>query len=207
MVAMRVPFLALAAATLVVVATPFSHVCNAQEPGSLPETKVPCAAGNVPMKQASGQLSSPAAMSFVFFGNKVATVYYSSPAVRCRKVFGELEPFGKVWRLGANPSTTIVSEVPLKIGSVLVPAGAHTLYAIPQAAGKAWTLIVNNQVGQWGTEYDQTKDVGRTEMMSSVATEPQERMTITFAKVSGNKTTELHVRWDKADEWVKVEAQ
>ena len=193
----------LLAAAMFVVSVPSSR---AQEPGSLPETKVPCAAGNVPMRQSGGQLSSPAAMSFVFFGKKVATVYYSSPAVRCRKVFGELEPFGKVWRLGANPSTTLVSEVPLKIGSVTVPAGAHTLYAIPAEGGKPWTLIVNNAVGQWGTEYDQSKDLGRTEMMGSVASEPQERMTITFTKVQG-KATEMHVKWDKADEWVKVEAQ
>ncbi len=203
MVAMRVPSIALLAVALLSAGT---LSVPAQEPGSLPETKAPCAAGKVPMKQPNGQLSSPAAMSFVFFGNKVATVYYSAPSVRCRKVFGELEPFGKVWRLGANPSTTLVSEVPLKIGSVMVPAGTHTLYAIPEAPGKKWTLIVNNQIGQWGTDYDQTKDVGRTEMMSSMASEPQEQMTISFTKVQG-KATELHVKWDKADEWVKVEAQ
>ncbi len=204
MVAMRPSLLALTATALSVFAACPSH---AQEPGSAPETKAPCAAdGKVPMRQANGQMSSPAAMSFAFFGDKVATVYYSSPGVRCRKVFGELEPFGKVWRLGANPSTTLVSQVPLKIGSVTVPAGTHTLYAIPEASGKKWTLIVNNAVGQWGTEYDQSKDLGRTEMMESTAATPQEHLNITFSKPQG-KSSELHIRWDKADEWVKVEAQ
>ena len=146
------------------------------------------------------------APTFAFFGDNVATVYYSSPAMRCRKVFGELAPFDKVWRLGANPATTLVSQIPLKIGSITVPAGTHTLYALPDPPGKAWKLVIHTAVGQWGTEYDQTKDLGRTEMMSSVANDAQERMTISFTKVQG-KTTELHVRWDKADEWVKVEAQ
>ncbi len=166
----------------------------------------PCPTGQVGMYTPSHTLTSPAQMSFTHLTNKsTTTIYYSAPSIRCRKIFGALVPFGEVWRTGANPSTTIVSEVPLKIGTLSVPAGTHTLYTLPAEPGKPWLLIVNNETGQWGTVYHQDKDLGRTPMTASTLPSPQEMLSITFEKKGTG--TELHIRWDKLDESVPVSAE
>ena len=67
-------------------------------------------------------------------------------------------------------------------------------------------LIVNKQTGQWGTEYHQEQDLGRTEMHAHKLPSPQEVMSISFENVKKD-SAELHVRWETTDEWVKVEAK
>jgi hypothetical protein len=162
-----------------------------------------CPAGQVSMYHPNHTLTSPVQMSFTQFNKKTVTIYYSAPSKFCRNIFGGLVPFDQVWRTGANPSTTIVSEVPLKIGTLDVPAGTHTLYTLPAAPGKPWMLIVNNQTGQWGTVYHQDQDLGRTPMTATELPSSQETMSITWEK----KGTELHIRWDKLDESVPVSAE
>ena len=165
----------------------------------------PCPTGPVKMFDPNHVLTSPARMTFTAFNEKTVTIYYSAPSLRCRKVFGTVVPYGEVWRTGANPSTTLVSEIPLKIGTLSVPAGTHTLYTLPAAPGKPWLLIVNNQTGQWGTVYHQDKDLGRTPLTASELPAPQELFSITFEKKGD--ATELHIRWDKLDEFVPVSAE
>ena len=62
---------------------------------------------------------------------------------------GDLVPYGKVWRTGANPATTLKTAVNLKIGDLTVPAGTYTIYSLPSET--TWKLIVNKQTGQWGS--------------------------------------------------------
>jgi Protein of unknown function (DUF2911) len=168
--------------------------------------QTPCPSGPVSMYQPNHTLTSPVQMSFTQLNKKTVTIYYSAPSMHCRKIFGTVVPFGEVWRTGANPSTTIVSEIPLKIGTLDVPAGAHTLYTLPSAPGKPWLLIVNNETGQWGTVYHEDKDLGRTPMTASELPAPQEMMSITFEHKTPTGA-ELHIRWDKLDESVPVTAQ
>ena len=168
--------------------------------------QTPCPTGPVAMYQPDHTLTSPVQMSFTQFNKKTVTIYYSAPSRWCRKIFGTLVPFGEVWRTGANPSTTIVSEVPLKIGTLDVPAGTHTLYTLPSAPGTPWLLIVNNETGQWGTVYHQDKDLGRTPLTASELPAPQEMLSITWEHKTPS-TTELHIRWDKLDESVPVTAE
>ena len=130
---------------------------------------------------------------------------YNSPSMRGRKIMGELVPYGKVWRTGANPATTLITAASLKIGNLSVPAGTYTIYSLPSERD-AWMLIVNKQTGQWGTVYNQGQDLGRTAMTQNALASPQEMMTISFENTHG-KTTELHVKWEKADEYVTVTAQ
>jgi hypothetical protein len=124
--------------------------------------------------------------------------------MRGRKVMGELVPFDKVWRTGANEATSFVTETDLKIGGTSVPAGNYTLYTLPGSS--QWMLIVNKQTGQWGTNYDQSQDLARIPMKSGKLTSPQEKMSISFEKTSGG-STKLHVKWDTVDESVTVTAQ
>jgi hypothetical protein len=117
---------------------------------------------------------------------------------------GGEDPYGKVWRTGANPATTLITKANLKIGTLAVPAGTYTIYTLPSP--DTWLLIINKQTGQWGTEYHEDRDLGRTPMRSGTLPAAQEKMSISFENTKGN-ATELHVKWDKADEYVTVTAE
>ena len=107
-------------------------------------------------------LSPPAKAEATVKGKKI-TVDYSAPSRRGRVIMGDLVPYGKVWRTGANAATTLTTDADLMIGSLHVPAGKYTLYTIP--GQKDWTLIVNKQTGQWGSNnYDEKQDLGRVKM-------------------------------------------
>jgi Protein of unknown function (DUF2911) len=146
-------------------------------------------------------LASEAATASVTVGGGTVDVHYSTPHMRGRKIMGGLVPDGKVWRTGANPATTLITSVPLKFGTVLVPAGTHTLYTLPGT--DAWQLIVNNETGQWGTEYKPEMDLGRMAMSAKPMTATQEVMSISFENSTAN-STELHVRWETTDRYVTV---
>jgi len=151
-------------------------------------------------------MPSPPAQADATLGGKSVTIHYNAPSMRGRKIMGDLVPWDKVWRTGANPATSFVTATDLKIGTLEVPAGSYTLYTVPEQAPSSWILVINKQTGQWGTEYDQKQDLGRTEMKLKRLASPQEVMSISFENVHGN-TAELHVRWETTDAWVKVEAK
>jgi hypothetical protein len=150
-------------------------------------------------------LASPPAEAHVTLAGNAVTIKYNAPSMRCRKIMGEVVPYGQVWRTGANPATSFVTEGALKIGGLMVPAGSYTLYTLPAAPGTPWMLIVNKQTGQWGTVYKPEMDLGRTPMTAATLPAPQEVMSISFEHTMG-ASTQLHVKWEKTDEWVKVEA-
>lgn len=149
-------------------------------------------------------LPSPAATAEVSLEGKKVVIRYNAPSARGRKVMGGLVPFGKVWRTGANPATTLVTAANLKIGTLTVPAGTYTVYTLPGA--DTWMLIVNKQTGQWGTVYNEGQDLGRTPMTGNPLSKAQETMSISFENTKGN-TTELHVKWEMADRFVTVAAE
>ncbi len=149
-------------------------------------------------------MPSPPAKADVQLNGKQVSISYNSPRMRGRKIFGGLVPYGKVWRTGANPATTLKTDANLMIGSANVPAGTYTLYTLPSQG--TWKLIINKQTGQWGTVYNESKDLARVDMKKSTLPSPQENMSISFEDTQGNRT-QLHVRWDTTDVWVPVVAQ
>jgi hypothetical protein len=151
-------------------------------------------------QQQTPPLSPPAKAEGTVAG-KAITVDYSSPRMRGRKIMGELVPYGKVWRTGANAATTLTTESDLMIGSLHVPAGKYTLFTIPGES--EWTLIVNKQTGQWGTRYDESQDLGRTAMTVSKLDQPREEMTIAIRPGSGG-TGVLAVEWETTSATVPV---
>lgn len=78
------------------------------------------------------------------------TIDYSSPAVKNRKIFGEMHPYGEVWRAGANEATIFETDKDIKVEDKDLPAGKYSIYAIP--GEKEWTIIFNKQTGQWGVK-------------------------------------------------------
>jgi hypothetical protein len=158
---------------------------------------------NMPPAQPGAPLPSPAATASVTVAGGTIDIHYNTPHMRGRKIMGDLVPYGKVWRTGANPATTIITSVPLTFGTLLVPAGTHTIYTLPSA--DTWQLIINNQTGQWGLTYDQAQDLGRIPMMAKPMTAPQEVMSISFENTT-KVSTELHVRWETTDRYVVIRA-
>ncbi len=141
---------------------------------------------------------SPPAKATATIGAAHLTIDYSAPSKRGRAIMGGLVPWGKVWRTGANAATTLVTDRDLMIGSIHVPAGTYTLYTIPNE--KEWTLIVNKQTGQWGTNYDESKDLGRVKMTVAPVAETVETLDIGFAKNA------LTITWENTRASVPVMA-
>ncbi len=151
--------------------------------------------------KSTAAMPSPAVTASATLAGGSIDIKYNSPHMRGRKIMGELVPYGKIWRTGANPATTVITSVPLKFGDLLVPAGTHTLYTLPSA--DTWQLIINNQTGQWGLTYNQDQDLGRVPMQAKPMSSPQEVMSISFEKTTAN-STELHIRWETTDRYVTV---
>ena len=136
--------------------------------------------------------SAPADTSVTINGKNIA-IKYSAPSTYGRKVYGELVPYGKVWRAGANSATALTTEADLSFNGLKVPAGSYTIYALP--GDTDWQLIVNKQTGQWGTVYDQAQDLGRVKMKVAKADAPVETYKMTLADAGGNKGT-LTLAWE-----------
>lgn len=145
-------------------------------------------------QEAKKPLSPPAKAEATLKGKKV-TIDYSAPSKRDRKIMGGLVPYGEVWRTGANAATTLTTETDLMIGDLHVPAGKYTLYSIP--GEKDWTLIVNKQTGQWGTNYDAAQDLGRVKMTVTPVKDTVETFVIGIDK-------NLSLTWENTKAWVPV---
>ena len=144
-------------------------------------------------KDKSKRPSPPANATLDLGGGKSVSIDYSSPRVKGRKIYGDLVPYGKVWRLGANEATTLVTTADLNIGGTTVPAGTYTLFAIPDK--DKWILIINKKTGEWGTQYPgPSEDLARIDMKVSQLPSPVENFTISFDK-SGTGGT-LNVDWE-----------
>lgn len=132
-----------------------------------------CVGGGV--RKVTPNEKSPAASTSMKLGSHEVLLEYSAPSARSRKVEGGLIPYGQVWRAGADSATTLSSDADLMIGDLRVPKGVHTIYIL--AGEDGWKLIVNNQTGQWGTEYHEDQDLGRTPMkVASLRTAPVETL-------------------------------
>ena len=103
---------------------------------------------------------SPGASASGKIGDATINVSYSSPAVKERTVWGDLVPYGKVWRAGANEATTIEVNKDVMVQGQTLPAGKYSLFLIPTE--KDWTVVFNKVADQWGAyNYKESDDVLR----------------------------------------------
>ncbi len=124
---------------------------------------------------------SPPATATGTIDGATITIDYSSPGVKGRKIWGELVPYDKVWRTGANEATIFQTDKDIKVEGKTLKAGKYSLYTIP---GKDdWVFIFNSQTGQWGikdeagtTTEDPAKDVLRVTVKSEKSETFNEKM-------------------------------
>ena len=123
----------------------------------------------------------------------VMMIDYGRPLVRDRTVWGGLLiPPDTIWRLGANEATHFATSRELAFGDVVVPPGLYTLFLYNAKAGPM--LAINKQVGQWGTVYDQTKDLARIPLTRSATPEHVEEFTITIRQLAPSRGA-LEIAW------------
>jgi len=138
--------------------------------------------------------ASPAATVSQTVGMTTITIDYHRPAVNKRKVWGELVPYGDVWRAGANMNTTITSSSAFTVGGKTLPAGTYGLHMLPTE--KDWTVIFSNMHTAWGSfSYDQAEDATRF-TVSPKAADFEERLEYRFEDPTDNGTTVV-MQWEK----------
>jgi hypothetical protein len=145
-----------------------------------------------PAQDKSQRPSPPGTAECTINGKKVS-ITYSRPSRKGRKVMGELVPYDKVWRTGANEATTLTTTIDLDIGGAKVPAGTYTLYTLPSPG--TWKLIINKQTGQWGTVYNQDQDLARVDMKKEAIVVPVEQFTISLDQ-HDNASADLVLEWE-----------
>ncbi len=136
-------------------------------------------------------LSPPKTLETSIDGVEIV-IQYNAPSVRGRKIFGEnaLEPFGKVWRTGANEATTISFSSDVLVEGQSLKKGTYALFTIP--GEKEWTIIFNTVTKQWGAYgYDESKDALRVQVSSKSVDQITERMEFT------NANGHVELRWAK----------
>jgi DUF2911 family protein/tetratricopeptide repeat protein len=128
------------------------------------------------------------------FGISSIELSYSRPGVKGRKVFGDLVPYGAVWRTGANDATTIDFAEDVTIGTTKVPAGKYGLLTIPDK--DSWTIIITKQTDVTNpANYKQESDVVRVTAKPMTMKDKMETFTMQFANVKSS-TCELQIMWE-----------
>lgn len=122
---------------------------------------------------------SPAMTATGQVNGKTITIMYGQPSVKGRKIFGGLEPYGKVWRTGANETTSIEFSDNVTVEGKAVPKGKYALFTIP--GEKEWTVIINKTI-KWGAfSYKQDEDVVRVMVPAKKTSASVEKLTFDVA--------------------------
>ncbi len=155
--------------------------------------------------QMGGGKPSPAASaSCDLGGGKTIKTDYSSPRMKGRKIYGDLVPFGEVWRTGANSATTFVTSADVNVGGKAVPAGNYTIFTLPTA--NKWTLIINRKTGEWGIPYTYEGDeLARVDMKVSKLPAPVENFTLAYDKSASGCI--LRLDWETTRATVDISAK
>lgn len=134
--------------------------------------------------------------------NNYVKCTYGQPLKKGREIFGNLVPYGKLWRTGANEATEITFTTNFQIGETQLPAGTYTLFSIPNK--EQWTIILNTELGQWGDfAFDANKNVLTYEASVSTNTDIYEGFTIQFEDVVNGFN--MFLLWDNIKVTVPIQ--
>jgi hypothetical protein len=140
---------------------------------------------------------NPRATSKIDIAGKFVMIEYGRPSMKGRDVLALIEP-GKVWRMGADKSTTFTSDARLSFGKVTVPEGSYSLW-LKKVGNRTFELVFNKQTGQWGTQYGGSiDDVASVPMTLSEGSEAVEMFTLSLARGAKANAGELTLQWGKA---------
>ena len=130
------------------------------------------------------------------------TITYGRPytvkpgTTEVRKIWGGLVPFGEPWRMGADEATLLITQKPLQIGGKTVPAGAYTLYMVPQENGPS-QLAISTALGGWGIPVDTDHDLARVDLTKADLDKPVDQFTMAISKDSSGGT--LKLMWENSE--------
>lgn len=143
------------------------------------------------ISQTSGQITHPKASPFSrveqVVGLSKITIEYSRPAVKGRTLFGELVPYGRIWRVGANESTKLTVDSDMEVAGNMLPKGTYALYAFPEK--DTWEVVFHKNTGHWGDgrqNYDAAEDAFRITITPNKTEVWQENFLITFDEITHN---------------------
>ncbi|MCC5934090.1 MAG: DUF2911 domain-containing protein [Candidatus Cyclonatronum sp.] len=138
---------------------------------------------------------SPLGLSRTMLGDTYVKVIYGRPYVRDRQIFGSLVPYGEVWRTGANESTEITLTGDVFFDSTPLPAGTYSVFTVP--GPDEWTVILNSQLGLWGSyAYNSAFDVLRTRVPVKRTADKSEIFTISLDK-QDEENVLLIMEWER----------
>lgn len=146
------------------------------------------------MAQITMPAPSPAVKLETKIGLSDVKIEYSRPAMRGRSIFGDLVPYGEVWRTGANASTKISFSDAVEFAGESVPAGTYALYTVPGAS--EWEIILSSNTELWGSMgYSDADDVVRTKVASTRINPGFESFTIDLAHMDMD-LAHLRIMWE-----------
>ncbi|WP_312077180.1 DUF2911 domain-containing protein [Chryseobacterium sp.] len=126
------------------------------------------------------------------------TIAYNSPSVKDRKIWGDLVPYDKVWRAGANEATTFETDKDVTVQGKKLPKGKYSFFLIPKESG-TWTAVFNKESKQWGAyKYQEGQDALRVDVKTKALSAKQEALVY---KINKNGFT---MDWDKVSVPVEV---
>ena len=154
----------------------FNSVCLAAAmavalPTAAQQARVNSTGGNSPHETTSAVVS----------GNRV-TITYGRPFAKGRKIWGTLVPWGKAWRMGSDEATVLITQQPIAFGDTTIPAGAYTLYMVPDENGTS-KLAFSKKLGPWGIPVDEKNDVARVDLKKENLDAPVEQFTMAVQRV------------------------
>ncbi len=137
---------------------------------------------------------SPLAIIGIRYKDNYIKITYSQPQKKSREIFGNLVPYGKVWRTGANEATEITATKDIQIDSIILKAGTYSIFTIPDK--HQWTIIINSDVGLWGAyNYNEQKNIWRFAVPVQPSDRKYEYFTMTFDH--RNEVADLLIMWDR----------
>jgi hypothetical protein len=170
-----------------------TYLVSVARVASLPETKSVAEKWEA-LEAAKGGVSqlSPRDTVRSSIGSASITIDYSRPLARGRVLLGNVIPYDRVWRTGANAATQFTTSAPVRLAGIQLAAGTYTLWTNPHQNGV--DLIVNGQSGQWGTQYDRSRDVGTARMQSTTLSTPVDQFAISVPASDARRGT-LTLEW------------
>lgn len=132
------------------------------------------------------RISPHETISAVIGGDRI-TITYGRPyttkpgTTEARKIWGGLVPYGEPWRMGADEATTLITQRPIEMGGKTIPAGAYTLYMVPEENG-ASQLAISTRLGAWGIPVDTKDDLARVDLKKGSLDKPVDQFTMSISK-------------------------